>query len=49
MESLGAQKLSEAIFFASGPTRRLADSGAGKKPLRLIFALLLYFQAFSIY
>ena len=31
-------------FFASGATRRLADSWACKKPLRLIFALHAVFS-----
>jgi len=38
MESSGAQKLSATIFCIRFPWR-LADSEAGKKPLRLIFAL----------
>jgi len=31
-------------FFASDSTQRLADSGSGKKPLRLIFALHAVFS-----
>jgi len=44
MESLGAQKLSIAIFCIRH-WKRLVDSGSCKKPLRLIFALHAVFSS----